>query len=147
MVKDNAYHSANVQKMPPAVFIESIGVRFRSWLKPIISVDLNGIEVNIVVQKGGLAIPKLVDDDHSAFSLFLGDMTMQEAMRYMPKPPEKEGIYPMVGLVNIKNLSFNALELKVKNGQSILRTLAKLQIPNEIFRPLANLTTSKSSLH
>ena len=146
LVDDIANQSA---QLPPAVYIESMAIHFQSWMKPIVSVDAKGIEVNVVVQKGGLTIPKPIqnvnrdDDEHPGLSLQIGDMAIQEAMRYMPKPPEEEGIFPMIGLINITNLSLNAIEFKGKRAQNTLHTLANLYIPDEIFQPLANLTTGK----
>lgn len=134
-------------KLPPALYIESMNVNFQSWSEPVVSLRVNQVNVNIVVQKGKLSLPILHPNNHDAtedmLSLLLGDMTSREAISMLPKPPEKEGLYPMIGLVNVSNVSINVIEQNNKRNQNINR-LNRLNIPDEIFAPLLNLTSGMS---
>lgn len=151
-------HSTNPQPMqlPPAITIQSIDVNFLSWTKPVVSTKATGIDLNVVMQKGRLSmpnLPKLVGihpvtvtstdtNDDDTVSLFLGDMRIQEALSMLPKPPEREGMYPMIGLINVTNVSLNLIERNIKGGRE-LHDLNTVDIPDEVFRPLLNLTSGE----
>lgn len=134
-------------KLPPALYIQAMDVSFQSWSEPVVSLRVNGVRVNIVVQKGKLAMPSLPilhsnnhDTAEDMLSLLLGDMTIREAISMLPKPPEKEGLYPMIGLINVSNVSVNVIEQNSKSGEKLSR-LNQLNIPDGLFAPLLNLTS------
>jgi hypothetical protein len=167
---DNTYnlHSKNMDQsqteLPPSMEIESVDVSFQSWIQPVVSIHAKDIALNFVIQKGMLPLPlpfpkKDIDtsdrnadshtDENGGFSLSIGDMTIQEAVELLPKPPEREGIYPMIGVVNVSNVTVYLWEINSKKGQQqqqqqkSLHVLTKLKIPDEFFIPVVDLTSGE----
>lgn len=147
-------------KLPPAMEIETFDVSFQSWIQPVVSVHAENIALNFVIQKGILSLPlpfpkKDIDtsdsnadsqtDGNGGFSLSIGDMTIQEAIELLPKPPEREGIYPMIGVVNVSNVTVYLWEIGSNKGQKqkTLHLLMKLKIPDEFFIPVVDLTSGE----
>ena len=156
----SANHESALQ-LPPAIGVESVDIGFQSWTKPVVSMDLNGVELNFVLQKGKLAIPTPLlkpnidknneadkdtspkKEDNTGLSLLIGDMTIHTAISRLPKPPEEEGLYPMIGLINITNVKINVHERSIKKGQPRLHNMVTLNVSNDIFNPLLNLTSGE----
>jgi hypothetical protein len=138
-------HSIDPSIKPPAIFVNSIDVNFQSWTKPVIAVNGDGIKFNFVLQKGRRPIYEHNDNtfrqiEDNRLSFLIGDMTIQEAIGMLPSPPEQEGLYPKIGLINMTNLSINVLDNSSKKQSHIL---TKLNVPDAFFAPLVNLTSSE----
>lgn len=166
---------------PPSLEIDSVDVAFQSWSRPVVSVQLHGITINIVIQKGGNKIPlpprkrydkRLFyssgpregfympftadntgsDKKYSVINtILIGDMTIPQVLQLLPKPPEFEGIYPMIGVVNITNVTLCVYEKKDSTGDtaagssspsSSLNLMLKMKVPDKFFLPISNLTLS-----
>jgi hypothetical protein len=147
----------SVMQLPPSLEIESLELDFKSWSKPVVSLDVRGVAVNVVIQKGRLVplplIKKVESDspggaafqtkDNNGFSIMIGDMTIQEAVDRLPKPPEKEGMYPMIGLLNVSNVTVTVTERGSKEDQSTLNQVMRLEVPDALFAPVVNLTSGE----
>ncbi|KAL3784974.1 hypothetical protein HJC23_011175 [Cyclotella cryptica] len=161
-VHANNLHSKSMDhsqtELPPSIEIESFDVSFQSWTRPVVSIHAKDIAFNVVIQNGILPLPlsfpkKDIDivasnadsqtDESGGFSLLFGDMTLQEAVELLPKPPEREGIYPMIGAVNVSNVTLYLWERSCNKGQQqSLHLVTKLKIPDEFFMPVVDLTTA-----
>ena len=130
-------------QLPSALDIDSINVKFESWTKPVISLDLHGVALNFVLQKGRLVNSITQLADNTGLSIQIGDMTIQEAISMIPKPPEKEGLYPMVGTVSITNMSLDVVERSNRKSDKPFHNLTTIKVPDEFFIPLVNLTNGK----
>lgn len=179
---DDQYNS---QHLPPSMNIQSIDISFQSWSRPVISVNVDGVVLNIIIQKGGFPIHLHLHsngkegegnrleceqhcndnvaslDDNGGLAIFVGDMTIHEALLLLPKPPEVEGLYPRIGVVNISNATVGLYDiqkhrqhkhrsekeldqiLKRRGVEKELNLLMEVKLPNEFFRPVTNLTIGK----
>ena len=146
--KQSDSSSYSQSRLPPSMEIETLDISFRSaWVRPIISAQVHGIVVNLVIQSSEFSLP-LQRSNHdngksSNNTAFLfGDMTLHEVLEILPKPPEVEGLYPRIGLVNITNVTLCVYENKENNSaeSSSLKVLMKIRVPDKIFLPITNMT-------
>ncbi|KAL7542270.1 hypothetical protein ACHAXR_011925 [Thalassiosira sp. AJA248-18] len=144
---ENAPYSAS--HLPPSLAIETVDISFQSWIRPVVSAHMQGITINVVLQKGGLHLPSLqmtasdLGKVANSSALLIGAMPIQEVLFLLPKPPEIEGLYPRIGFVNISNVMINVYENKAeKKAGSVpsLNLMLKLRIPDKFFLPITNLT-------
>jgi len=139
--------------LPPSIEIETLDISIQStWMRPVISAQLHGIVINFIIQSGEfvLPLPRSLNHDHGnkAFNntaFLVGDMTLHEVLEILPKPPELEGLYPRIGLLNITNVTLCVYENKYNHnaGASSLKVLMKMRVPNKFFLPISNLTHGK----
>ena len=127
--------------LPPTLEINVVDVSFQSWRRPVIAVQMHGITVNVVVQKGGLPpTPPMTPSDlrraANGSALLLGAMPLSEALHLLPQPPEEEGLYPRIGFLNITDVMLRVYENK---GRSLRPALAA-RVPDGVFAPVAELT-------
>ena len=111
----------------------------------MISIDVHGSTLKFVLQKGRLvnSITNHQLADNTGLSIQIGDMTIPEAISMIPKPPEKEGLYPMVGTVSITNMSLDVVERSNRKSDEPFHNLTTIKVPDEFFIPLVNLTSGK----
>lgn len=117
-------------KESASLYIESASFSFQSWRYPVVSAHLNQITMNIIIQK---------DENRFDDKLLVGDMKIPELFRILPKPPELEGLYPRIGVVNITNVTLNVYEGR-GSSESSLNLLVKVALPDKLFSPVTNLT-------
>lgn len=121
-------------KESASLYIESAYFSFQSWRYPVVSAHLNHVTMNIIIQKDEIRF-----DD----KLLVGGMKIPELLRILPKPPELEGLYPRIGVVNITNVTLNVYEGR-GSSESSLNLLMKVTLPDQLFFPVTNLTLSNS---
>lgn len=134
------YDAAQIEVTPSSkesasLHIESADFLFQSWRYPVVSAHLNQISINIIIQK---------DENRFDDKLLVGDMKIPELLKILPKPPELEGLYPRIGVVNITNVTMNVYEGRGSSGSSSLNLLMKVTLPNQLFSPVTNLTLANS---
>ena len=162
--------------LPPTLQIETIEFSFRSWSRPVVSVQMRGATVNVVIQKGAIPIQLPLSvlghgkqgdadlacqvdnsvEESADAAISIGDMTIHEVLKLLPKPPEEEGLYPRIGVVNITNVTLaiyskpaSAFSKSVTSDDDIgdsrssSKLLTKVNIPDELFFPVANLTVGE----
>eukprot|EP00571_Detonula_confervacea_P011528 CAMPEP_0172305732 /NCGR_PEP_ID=MMETSP1058-20130122/6971_1 /TAXON_ID=83371 /ORGANISM="Detonula confervacea, Strain CCMP 353" /LENGTH=608 /DNA_ID=CAMNT_0013017429 /DNA_START=160 /DNA_END=1986 /DNA_ORIENTATION=+ len=137
-------HDNSVSHLPPSLEIETLDISFQSWTKPIVSAHARGIMINIVIQKGEFSFPLQMSSNGprkvaNNTALLIGDMTIPEVLKILPEPPEKEGLFPRIGIVNITNVTLCVFENKVNNGSPLI-LLLKMRVPDKFFLPITNLT-------
>lgn len=119
-------------KESASLHVESADISFQSWKKPIVSAHLNQITINIIIQKGS---------DDIGVKLLVGDMTVPEFLRILPKPPNLEGLYPRIGVINITNVTLNVYEGRVGTPFNLFH---QVHLPDKLFFPVTNLTLAHS---
>lgn len=142
--------------LPPAMEIETMDISLQStWVHPVISAQVHGIVINFVIQSGEFLLPLHRSHhhhhhhgksfNHTAF--LIGDMTLQEVVQVLPKPPEVEGLFPRIGLVNITNVTLCVYENKdvANDGPSSLKVLMKIRVPDKFFFPITTMTIGKNT--
>eukprot|EP00578_Thalassiosira_sp_NH16_P004823 CAMPEP_0181136414 /NCGR_PEP_ID=MMETSP1071-20121207/33165_1 /TAXON_ID=35127 /ORGANISM="Thalassiosira sp., Strain NH16" /LENGTH=297 /DNA_ID=CAMNT_0023223111 /DNA_START=791 /DNA_END=1684 /DNA_ORIENTATION=+ len=72
-------------------------------------------------------------------ALLFGDMPIPEVLEVLPRPPEMEGVYPMIGVMNITNVTLCVYEINNSDADS-LNLLLKMSVPDKFFLPITNLT-------
>uniref|UniRef100_A0A7S4JMU2 Uncharacterized protein n=1 Tax=Odontella aurita TaxID=265563 RepID=A0A7S4JMU2_9STRA len=85
---------------PPAVEIGEVRMEWRSWLYPVVDTHVSDVTFNVVIgtnKSGALGIPRPV--------VTVGTTPVDEALEMIPDPPEEEGTYPRIGIVNVTNVS------------------------------------------
>mmetsp|Transcript_10857 Transcript_10857/g.20169 ORF Transcript_10857/g.20169 Transcript_10857/m.20169 type:complete len:693 (+) Transcript_10857:132-2210(+) len=131
----NYYSGLPPQVLPPSVEIETVDISLTR--DDVLSAQIQGVVINIVLQQGGL--------------LALGAMPIQEALYLLPKPPEVYGLFPRIGVLNVTDVTLNLYENKifVRTGNyddggslSSLKLLGKMRIPDKFFTPVTNLTVA-----
>lgn len=158
--------------LPPALEVDDLEISFRSWSSPVISANIRGIKVNVVMQPRAspinfpfqisgnsgdhnrnefCPIDELSIEKRTGPPVLIGDMTILEALRILPEPPKKEGLYPRIGVLNVTNASISVYftdgDSSLRNGinsTSALSLLAKIQVPEKIFSPILNVTEGKN---
>jgi len=160
--------------LPPALEVDDLEISFRSWSRPVVSANIRGIKLNVVMQPRAspINLPFQISgnsDDHNGNEfcpidelsiekrigppVLIGDMTILEALRILPKPPKKEGLYPRIGVLNVTNAIISvyftdgdsSLRNGVINSTSTLSLLAKIQVPEKIFFPILNVTEANKA--
>ncbi|KAL7499233.1 hypothetical protein ACHAWT_010153 [Skeletonema menzelii] len=134
------YDAAQVDVTPSSkesasLHIESADFSFQSWRYPVVSAHLDQISINVIIQK---------DENRFDDKLLVGDMKIPELLKILPKPPELEGLYPRIGVVNITNVTLNVYEGRGSRGSSSLNLLVKVTLPDKLFSPVTNLTLANS---
>ena len=162
--------------LPPMLEIQEVDISFQSWIRPVISAHLHGVTVNVVIQKGDLPIPlpfsatapaRLghvekechLEESAGIAALLIGDMAVHEVLQLLPKPPEVEGLFPRIGVVNITNLTLALYymqgPLSAKSTRSenermnhgpTLNLLMTVKVPDEFFFPVVNVTLGEYPL-
>lgn len=122
-------------KESASLHIESADFSFQSWRYPVVSAHLNQISINIIIQK---------DESRFDDKLLVGDMRIPELLKILPKPPELEGLFPRIGVVNITNVTLNVYEGRGGSDSSFLNLLMKVTLPDQLFAPVTNLTLANS---
>lgn len=76
-------------------------------------------------------------------------MTISELIEILPKPPEREGLFPRIGIVNITNATICLYESKYDDDKlfSSRKLLLKLDIPDQFFLPVADLTVGEFTIY
>jgi hypothetical protein len=130
--------------LPPSLEIETADISVRSaWSGPVVSAMLRGITVNVVVRRG--EFPPVNNRGIDGTSLLFGDMTVREALDMLPRPPEAEGTYPRIGIVNITDVTLRVYENNGGDdndigGRPSLKLLLKMTVPDEFFAVITNMT-------
>eukprot|EP00574_Skeletonema_japonicum_P006212 CAMPEP_0201722910 /NCGR_PEP_ID=MMETSP0593-20130828/7114_1 /ASSEMBLY_ACC=CAM_ASM_000672 /TAXON_ID=267983 /ORGANISM="Skeletonema japonicum, Strain CCMP2506" /LENGTH=571 /DNA_ID=CAMNT_0048213921 /DNA_START=41 /DNA_END=1756 /DNA_ORIENTATION=+ len=135
-----SYDAAQIYAIPSSkesasLHIESADFSFQSWRYPVVSAHLNQISINVIIQK---------DENRLDDKLLVGDMKIPELLKILPKPPELEGVYPRIGVVNITNVTLNVYEGRGSGDSSSLNMLMKVTLPDQLFSPITNLTLANS---
>lgn len=164
--------SNQYQLLPPSFEIKSTNFSIRyPWTRPIISVQMSGITINIIVRRtttftrGGEFFPprsmnnkKVINEDSSSSSFLIGDMTIREALLLLPRPPNVEGLYPRIGIVNITNVTLCVYEIRSSSsvddvdygsgsGSDLsLELRLKFSVPDNVFVPVTNMTLGERYL-
>lgn len=120
-------------KPPPAVRIKDLSVDIHSIFEPVIDVNASGIVINIVSDKDVIPITPKITVPFTVIKV--GDWTLNEIFDLIPPPPEKEGLYPRLGIVNITDVRI--LSGSTKDGFTALN---ETTVPDEFFFPLYELT-------
>jgi hypothetical protein len=130
--------------LPPSLEIETVDITVRSaWSRPVVSAMLRGITVIVVVRKGEFSLVNHRGIDGT--SLLFGDMTVREALEVLPRPPEAEGTYPRIGIVNITDVTLcvyenNGGDHNDNGGRPSLKLLLKMTVPDELFLVITDMT-------
>ena len=130
--------------LPPSLEIETVDITVRSaWSRPVVSAMLRGITVIVVVRKGEFPLVNRRGIDGT--SLLFGDMTVREALEVLPRPPEAEGTYPRIGIVNITDVTLcvyenNGGDHNDNGGRPSLKLLLKMTVPDELFLVITDMT-------
>jgi hypothetical protein len=130
--------------LPPSLVIETVDISVRSaWSRPVVSAMLRGITVSVVVRKG--EFPLVNHRGIDGTSLLFGDMTVREALEVLPRPPEAEGTYPRIGIVNITDVTLcvyenNGGDHNDIGGRPSLKMLLKMKVPDEFFLVITDMT-------
>ena len=150
--EDSSTKNSVTHYLPPTIEVDTMEISFESWTRPIISAQLHGITINILVQKGrGLPLaalqkmktPRDIEKLANGSAVLFGAMPIQEVIQLIPKPPDLEGLYPRIGLVNVTNVILNVYENKKTNSSSSISSLnlvLKMRVPDKFFLPITNLT-------
>ena len=136
--------SNKYQLLPPSFEIKSTNFSIRyPWTRPIISVQVSGITINIIVRRifppRSMNNKQVIDEEGSSSTCLIGDMTIREALMMLPRPPDEEGLYPRIGIVNITNATLCVYESSSSSSLS-LKLLLKFRIPDDVFVPVTNMT-------
>lgn len=149
--------------LPPSIVIETMDVSIRSaWSRPVVSARLRGITINVVVRRGEFPPLPLVNHHHhhggdgvgvgvdgrgggggGTAPIMIGDMTLREALDALPSPPEEEGTYPRIGIVNVSDATLCLYERDdgvVHGRPPALKLLLKIGVPDEFFVPVTEMT-------
>jgi hypothetical protein len=101
---------------------------------------------------------RVIDEQGSSSTFLIGDMTIREALMMLPRPPDVEGLYPRIGIVNITNVTLCVYESSSSgsvddvddissSGRSLsLKLLLKFSVPDSVFVPVTNMTLGERSL-
>ncbi len=149
---DSSFYSQS--HYPPSMEIETLDIDIQSaWVHPVISAEVHGIIINVVIQSGEFVHPlhrsnhdhRKLPNDRAAF--LIGDMTLKEVSEILPKPPELEGLYPRIGLVNITNVTLCVYDNKEYNNSDSpsLKELMKIRVPDRFFFPIITMTLGKNT--
>mmetsp|Transcript_12059 Transcript_12059/g.25928 ORF Transcript_12059/g.25928 Transcript_12059/m.25928 type:complete len:691 (-) Transcript_12059:1334-3406(-) len=130
----NYYSGLFPKLLPPSLEIETVDISITRG--DVLSAQIQGVVINIVLQKEGL--------------LALGAMPIQEALYLLPKPPEDYGLFPRIGVLNVTGVTLNLYENKIVPGGndddggslSSLNLLGKMRIPDKFFAPVTSLTVA-----
>ena len=150
---DSSFYSQS--HLPPSMEIETIDIDIQSaWIYPVISAEVHGIIINVVIQSGESVHPLHRSNNHDHGKLpnnrtafLIGDMNLKEALGILPKPPEMEGLYPRIGLVNITNVTLCVYDNKEYNsaGSPSLKEIMKIRVPDKFFLPITTITLGKNT--
>ena len=129
--------------LPPAINVETFHLSWSSWEFPIISAHFHGVSVSVVLQDG-LSFPFTFPDDNKKQRVedeiaLVGDMTFWDFIRLLPKPPDREGLYPRIGTVKITDVTLAIYQRKTHPNRS-LDLLLEINVPDKVFAPVLNLT-------
>ena len=165
--------SNKYQLLPPSIEIKRTIFSLRNpWARPIISVQVSGITINIIVRRtittsrcrGEFFPPRsmnnkrVIDEQGCSSTFSIGDMTIREALMMLPRPPDVEGLYPRIGIVNITNVtlcvyescsssSVDDVDDISSSGRSLsLKLLLKFSVPDSLFVPVTNMTLGERLL-
>lgn len=136
--------------LPPAINVGTFLLSWSSWEFPVVSAHLHGVSASVVLQDG-LSFPFPFPDDNKKQRIedeiaLVGDMPVWDFIRLLPKPPNREGLYPRIGTINITNASLAIYQRKTQANQSLnqsldlLDLLLEINVPDKIFSPVLNLT-------
>uniref|UniRef100_A0A7S4QT57 Uncharacterized protein n=1 Tax=Ditylum brightwellii TaxID=49249 RepID=A0A7S4QT57_9STRA len=150
---------SNISSLP-SMTVNQMDFQWNSWKLPVVDISISGVQFNIVVENrpgfiGDLPLP----------TVLLGNMTLDEIIAILPKPPEKEGSYPRIGVVNVtnatvffytssssssesKNMNFWARrgDKSIVNESRQTIKIANVSIPDEIFAPLMQATLGEHTV-
>ena len=169
------FSSNQYQLLPPSIEIKITIFSLRNpWTRPIISVQVSGITINIIVRRtittsrrrGEFFPPRstnnkrVIDEQGSSSTFLIGDMTIREALMMLPRPPDVEGLYPRIGIVNITNVTLCVYESSSSSSSSVddvddisssgrslsLKLLLKFSVPDSVFVPVTNMTLGERLL-
>ena len=121
--------------LPPAINVGTLRLSWSSWEFPVVSAHLHGVSASVVLQDG-FSFNKKQRVDEIAL---VGDMPVWDFIRLLPRPPDREGLYPRIGTINITNASLAVYQRKTQANQS-LDLLVEINVPDKIFSPVLNLT-------
>ena len=125
---------SSTSKETATLRVEYASFSFQSWRYPVVSVQLNEITINIIIQ---------LDENRFDDKVLVGDMKIPELLSILPKPLEQEGLYPRIGVVNITNVTLNIYE-GGGSSDSSLKLLLQATLPDELFSPVTNLTLTNA---
>ena len=141
---------------PPAVQVQSTSLRWDSPSQPIIHANLSGIIFNIRIGSALTPIdfkgmPFWEDLDLTTLEvpmpmIWVGNWTLDDIGMMIPDPPEEEGLYPRIGIVNITNVTISVHHQPNADKDSVNMdslSLAEIPIPDQVFLPLLQLTIGK----
>ena len=120
-----------------------VSLNWHDLSRPVVDINAYNISVNLIVGKTGLPLGSLVEVPVP--SMTVGDWTVNEVIEMLPTPPEKEGLYPRLGVVNITNVTIHIVSCEggVQDTKPRLQNVCvedEHAIPNELFSPLNLLT-------
>ena len=129
-----------VQVVLPAMELSEVALNWHDISKPIFDVNLSNITVNLVFHTEPLPLATL---ELPVLSMRVGGWPVKDILDVRPLPPDEEGLYPRLGVINISNVSF--LSHGRHDGFEDIREEGdddghKIMIPNEVFLPLYVLT-------
>ena len=119
----------------------NVSLNWHNMLYPVVDIAADDVDVHVFFKTTGLSLWTSVEVPVP--SVTLGDWTVNELIKMIPEPPEEEGLYPRLGVIDIRNVTIHTFscegEVKVPRPRYYCEE-DKFAIPNEFFSPLNHLT-------
>jgi len=120
----------------PAMEILDLDLNWNDISKPVFDINVSNITLNLVLKTEPLPLANM---EVPMPSIRLGGWTIKEILDMIPPPPEEYGLYPRLGVFNIRNVTILSRG-RDEDNDTIHVEEDGLDIPNEMFVPLYGLT-------
>ena len=135
-----------------ALEASSLYLNWHDFSHPVVDMHLSNITINLNYGIGDFEIPILDKawDLHLKWgleipvpSIKLGNWTIKEVMDFIPDPPEEEGMYPRLGVVQLEDVMLNLIQTHDDDddSDSTKQEEQLVLVPNALFSPLKRLTS------
>ena len=126
----------------PAMEILDLDLNWKDISKPVFDINMSNITLNLVIKTGSLPLANM---EVTVPSIRLGGWTIKEMLDMIPPPPKEQGLYPRLGVFNIRNVTIKYRERDEDNDTIREEEDGddgghRVDVPNEIFVPLYGLT-------
>ncbi|GFH60127.1 hypothetical protein CTEN210_16603 [Chaetoceros tenuissimus] len=124
-------------KRVPTAEISSLVLNWHDFVKPVVDMNVSGVCIHLrfqteMIEEAGFKIPLP--------TCRIGNFSISEVIDLIPSPPDREGLYPRLGVTRVSNVTvLSHIQNDEEEGEGG-ETTTMLQIPNDTFVPLYDLT-------